>query len=213
MVDVIVQRVCVTLVACGRRLLLMLALAAVASAAPIGLGVVSFDVLIPGGLGAPGVNAFTVSNLTGDPTASGFALPPDFPAITPLTFRSASLKLNGAAGVQTVSLGDLGPGQFSPVSLHFADTLRFSSATFSATLDRQTFQLAGGASFTANSANILAQLVPASGSSLIPGSDFVLITTDNTPTSVPEPASLGFSLLGVTILLASRRGQNSRSST
>src|ERR1700738_3975513 len=124
MPDVIVYRFFMTLAASGQRALCMMALTAVASAAPISLGVVSFDVLIPGGPGAPGVNAFTVSNLTGDPSASGFALPPDFPAITPLTLRGASLMLNGASGFQTISLGDLGPGQFSPLSLHFADTLR-----------------------------------------------------------------------------------------
>lgn len=198
--------------ACGRTLLLVLAVGATASAAPTGLGVLSFDVLIPGSPGAPGVNAFTVSNLTGNPMMAGFALPPDFPVIDSLTFRNASLMLNGALGLQTISLGDLAPGQFSPLSLHFTDTRRFSSAILNATLDRQSFQLAGDTTYTADSANITAELVPASGPSLVPGSDVVLILANNTPSSVPEPASSGFVLVGVTVFLAFRRAQHCRSS-
>jgi hypothetical protein len=47
--------------------------------ADIGLGYISFDNLIPGTPGSPGVNGFTIANLTGDPSSGGNDLPPDFP--------------------------------------------------------------------------------------------------------------------------------------
>ena len=52
----------------------------------IALGVLSFDQLIPSAGGSPGINGFTISNLSGP-----FALPPDLPVITSLTFNSAVL--------------------------------------------------------------------------------------------------------------------------
>ncbi len=197
----------------SRSLGLVLVLTTCASGATVGLGVLSIDSLIPGAPGAPGVNAFTISNFTGDAASGGFALLPDFPAMTPLTFRGASLILNGPSGLQTIALGDLGPGQFSPLSLHFADTLRFSSASLSLTLDRQSFQLGGSGTFNANTANIVTQLLPASGSSLVPGSDFALIAANNAPSAIPEPASSGLALFGTVIFIALRRAWPRHSSS
>lgn len=48
--------------------------ATLCSGGVISVGVLSFDQLIPAGGGSPGVNGFTISNLSGL-----FALPPDFP--------------------------------------------------------------------------------------------------------------------------------------
>ena len=154
----------------------------------LNLGVVSFDNLIPGGL-SPGVNAFDVSNLTD----SSFALPPDFPSVTPVTLKNSTLKLFGSTN-QTLALGDIGPGFLAPAA-SFPDTADFSSAEFTADLDVTTFLLSGGGTFTANSAAIDVFLNPSSGLNLVAGVDFALITVSNEPTAVPEPAS--WPLLGL----------------
>ena len=162
------------------------------------VGYLSLDILIPGAPGSPGVNAFTVGDLTGDPSAGGFAVPPTFPVITSLTFKNSSLVLVSGGFSQTFLLGDIGPGFFSSNELEFADIEDFSSATFSATLDTTSLQLDGGGSFAASSALISALLLPSSGNSLVAGTDFVYITVFNEETAVPEPASY---LLVGTILL------------
>jgi hypothetical protein len=153
------------------------------------VGYLSLDVLIPGAPGSPGVNAFTIGDLTGDPFAGGFAVPPTFPVITSLTFKDSSLVLVSGGSSQTFLLGDIGPGFFSSHALEFADTEDFSSATFSATLDTTSLQLDGGGSFTASSALISALLLPSSGNSLVAGTDFVYINVSDEVSAVPEPAS------------------------
>ena len=40
------------------------------------IGYLSWDIIIPGAPGSPGVNAFTIGNLTGDPLTRGNDLPP-----------------------------------------------------------------------------------------------------------------------------------------
>jgi hypothetical protein len=152
----------------------------------LNLGVVSFDNLIPGDLG-PGVNAFDISNFTGS-----FGLPPDFPSLTDVTFKNSTLKLFGGT-TQILALGDIGPGFLAPAA-SFPDTDDFSSAEFTADLDVTTFLLAGGGTFTANSAAIDIFLNPSSGLNLLAG-DFALITVSNEPTAIPEPAS--WPLLGL----------------
>ena len=172
--------------------------AAVCQAGAISIGYLSLDILIPEAPDSPGVNTFTVGNLTGDPLTGGNDVPPTFPVLTPLTFQNSSLVLWSGGNSQTIDLGDIGPGFFSPFSLEFADTEDFSSATFSATLDATSFQLDGGGWFTASSGLISALLLPSSGNSLVAGTDFVYITVFNEETAVPEPASY---LLVGTILL------------
>jgi hypothetical protein len=157
--------------------------------ADISVGYLSFDALIPGAPGSPGVNAFTIGNLTGDPSAGGFAVPPTFPVTTFLTFQNSSLVLVSGGSSQTFLLGDIGPGFFSSNALEFADTEDFSSAVFSATLDTTSLQLDGGGSFTASSSLISASLLPSSGDSLVAGTDFVYIDVSNEISAVPEPAS------------------------
>ena len=158
------------------------------------VGYLSLDVLIPDAPGSPGVNTFTIGNLTGDPSAGGFAVPPTFPVTTFLTFQNSSLVLVFGGSSQTFLLGDIGPGFFSSNALEFADTEDFSSATFSATLDATSLQLDGGGSFTASSALISASLLPSSGDSLVAGTDIVYINVSNEVSAVPEPES--YLLLG-----------------
>lgn len=155
----------------------------------LNLGYVSFDTLIPGVPGFPGVNSFTIGNLTGDPGAGGFALPPDFPSFTGAVFRNSSLTLNIGNSPTVMALGDIGPGFFSPPSLEFADTIEFSSARFTASLDSPDFLLSGGSTFTANSLLIDVLLSPAAGNALAPGIDVTLITVSDAVTPIPEPAS------------------------
>ena len=163
------------------------------------VGYLSWDVLIPGAPGSPGVNAFTIGNLTGDPLAGGNDLPPTFPILTSLTFKNSSLVLWSGGVSQTIELGDIGPGFFSPVNLEFPDTTLFSSAILSATLDNTSLQLDGGGGFTATSDAISAVLLPSAGNSLEAGTDFTLIQVSPEVSGVPEPLSL--LLLATSILL------------
>src|SRR5688500_3442859 len=100
----------------------------------INLGFVSYDVLIAGDAESPGVNAFSISNFTGDPRTCWFSLAPDFPFYSSPFFTGASFTLTLDGLVSVVHLGDLGPGSFSSPSLEFPSIQLFSSAVFSATL-------------------------------------------------------------------------------
>jgi hypothetical protein len=153
------------------------------------VGYLSLDVFIPADSGSPGVNNFTVANLTGDPSAGGFAVPPTFPVTTSLTFKNSSLVLVSGVSSQTVDLGDIGPGFFSSSDLEFADTVAFSSATFTATLDATALQLDGGRTFVVSSELISTLLSPSSGDTLTAGTDFAYINVTGDLAPVPEPAS------------------------
>src|SRR5690349_12916398 len=77
-----------------------------ATAAPISIGTLAYDELIRGA-----TSVFSISNFTGDPASGGFALPPDFPSLTAVTFKNASLTIVADGGVETIlDLGDIGPG-------------------------------------------------------------------------------------------------------
>lgn len=155
------------------------------------LGVLSYDVFIPGIPGSPGVDAFDIANFTG-----AFSLPPDFPATDNLTFQSASLTLFpvGLAPV-VMALGDIGPGflldAFGNPVVQVPDSEVFTSAEFTATLSPLSFALAGGGPFTAGSAVIDTVLMPSNGATLTAGVDSALIeTTGSLSTSTPEPSSI-----------------------
>ena len=166
----------------------------------------SFDNFIPGSPGNPGVNSFTIGNLTGDPATGGNAVPPTFPVLTLMTFKNGSLQLFSGGSSQTLTLGDIGPGFFSSNALQFPDTKDFSSAIFSATLDATFLQLDGGASFTASSDQVSVLLVPLVGSSLVAGTDLALIEVSNeTPSEIPEPSSAPIVLTLVLLLFWLRR--------
>ena len=179
-------------------IVLMLLFPALSFSSSIYLGLVSFDVLIPAGAG-PGVNVFSISNFTGDPGSGGFALPPDFPAFTNLTFMNASLTVNDGILPVVFSLGDLGPGSLSPAILQFPDTSLFISATFSATLSQTSIVLANATIFNAGSPTITVQILPSSGPTLQAGTDFGLISISEAAASVPEP---GTSLLTIASVFA-----------
>lgn len=180
-------------------------------AGELSIGYLSLDILISGAPGSPGVNTFTVGNLTGDPLNGGNDLPPTFPVLTPLTFKNSTLVLWSGDTSQTIDLGDIGPGFFNPLSLEFADTVLFSSAVFSATLDNTTLQLDGGGAVTLASPSVSASLFPSDGPTLAPGVDLVLLNVSfEAPAAVPEPAS--WTLLVIPLLflwpcrsIASRR--------
>jgi len=158
----------------------------------INLGIVSFDVFLPPDVpdGNPGVNALNISNMTGT-----FSAGSDFPAITPLTFQSATLTLSPAESNPVPALGDVGPGLllnafFNPWLLA-PDTDASGSARFQATLDKTVFSPGDGSVFTADSSLLNdVTLLPSNGTNLTAGTDFALITVLGTISApaVPEPA-------------------------
>ena len=146
----------------------------------VSLGIFSLNTLIPGVPGSPGVNDFAIDNLSGS-----FSLLPDFPASDPLTFMNSSVVLTLQGGSQqTITLGNLGSGSFTPASLQFSASTSFTSAIFTATLNPTSFSLGGGSSFQAASPQLSVILSPSSGAVLSPGVDFARISVTS---SVPEP--------------------------
>jgi len=157
-----------------------------AFASTVNLGVFSFDNLIPDGA-TPGVNVFDISNYTG-----AFDLPPDLPVATGVTLQNAMLNLDiddidGGGSVQIV-LGDIGPGVFTPANAaEFSDTIAFTDATLTATLDNTSLTLDDGSTFTADP-NISVTILPSTGVDLAAGTDFAIITAAAAVTT-PEPST------------------------
>lgn len=165
--------------------------------ASVNLGDLSFNTLIPSAPGSPGINQFEVDNFTG-----AFALPPDFAAMSGLSFDSATLLLNLVGGsTQTVALGDLTEGSNTPLSVQFSASNGFTSAQLTATLNQTKFSLAGGSSFNAASGQINVLLTPASGTTLVPDTDFALITISGTSTAIPEPPGIWLATALVLIIV------------
>lgn len=181
-------------------------------AASINLGFLSFDTLIPGADGAPGVNGFTIADLTGDPAVTGGSgIDPDFPVFSLVIFQSAKLTLTSAGQVATeIDLGDLGPGFNTPLSAQFPDTEQFASAVLTLVLGQAILQLADGSVFLADKAEITVTLLPAFGNSLIPGSDLALIELNGViaPSGIPEPGTLGLVFCALGALAVARRVTN-----
>ena len=180
---------------------LLLFISAIARAGEFPIGVLSYDVLIPSSPGAPGVDAFNLSNLTG-----GFDLPPDFPVATGVTWDNTYLTLTLLGDSQeVVLLGNISPGPLldssgNPLpSLQFPDTTQFLSAAFTGTLDLTNLTLFDGGTFSA-SHSISFTLLPSSGSTLVAGTDAGVIQAS--PSSVPEPST---GLLLLTLLLMTYR--------
>jgi hypothetical protein len=170
----------------ARQLLVIagLLIPASASANTVYLGVFSFDNLIPDGA-TPGVNVFDISNYTG-----AFDLPPDFPVATGITLKNAVLKvdIDGGASLQ-IMLGDIGPGVFTPpLTAEFSDTIAFTDATLTATLDNTSLILFNGSTFTADP-NISATILPSTGQDLAAGTDFAIVTASEAAVTTPEPAT------------------------
>lgn len=159
----------------------------------ITVGFVSFDLLIPGGSGVPGVNAFSIGSFTGSNS-----LAPDFPVINDISFLNSSLMLVGDF-TGTVNIGTVVPGSVTPASLEFPDTTAFLSATFSTTLSQTTFTLFDGRTLTASQSMISAQLLPSAGVTLTAGTDLVVLTVEAYDATVPEP-SYGL-VVSITLLI------------
>jgi len=166
---------------------ILLACSTVALGGVVNLGILNFDELIPGDGDNPGVNVFSITNLTGDPLLSGFALPPDFPVFTFVDFLNSILTLDDGGSLPVVDLGIISPGPFAPPgSLLFPDTVAFTSGIFSATLSQTSLLLADGTTFIAGSSTVVVTIVP-SGGSLVPG-DFAIISV--TGELAPEPRTI-----------------------
>jgi len=177
----------------GVRLLLLcfalLALPERARADVISLGTLSFETSI---IGAS--NHFVVGNFTGAESA-----PPDFPVLTPLTFVNASLQLSHlVSGVlETILLGDLGPGQYPTIDYLLPDL--FTQARFTTTVLAPVFALAGGDTFVPSTTSITADLLASAGE-LLPG-DVVSIDIEGTRVrAVPEPAAAVLLILSASAL-------------
>ena len=172
-------------------LIVSLGLATQAHAGLVNLGVLSFSTLIPANPPDPGVNAFSISNFTGDPGSGGFALPPDFNVFTPVTFLNSTLTIVIGGVSQDISLGDLAPGSYNPSSLEFSSDTLFDSATFTATLDTTSLTLDDASTVTALTDQLSITLSPTLTGTLTADIDLAIITAetiDPTTTDVPEPA-------------------------
>jgi hypothetical protein len=179
-----------------------------ATGAPISIGTLAFDELIPGA-----TSVFSISNYTGDPASVGFALPPDFPSLTPVTFTNASLVLVADGGiVTTLDLGDIGPGPLLSTTgdpllmLQFPVSAALLSARFTATIATGSLALAGasgslalagGDTFEPATLSILAELLPGLDPFLVPGAAMTTIDVDGTRVAaVPEPMTATLLLIG-----------------
>src|SRR5436190_15593087 len=89
---------------------LVLCISAAAFGDTLNLGFISYAVLSPADVGTPGINVFNIANFTGDPLSAGFALPPDFPVFTALTFFGSNLTLFDSGPPVVVPLGPIQPG-------------------------------------------------------------------------------------------------------
>jgi MprA protease rhombosortase-interaction domain-containing protein len=177
-IEAFTRSVCLAIVA-------VLACAVSANAAPVAIGTLSYDEFIPGA-----TNAFNINNFT-----DAFALPPDFPVLTALTFSGAALHVVEEDGSEfDVALGDIAPGPLldsgNPLfSLQFASTTGFLSVRLTATLLVSSWLLDDGTTFTPSTLNLIADLFPSNGQVLAAG-DFTTISIDSDPVAtVPEPAT------------------------
>jgi len=166
---------------------------------PISIGFISFDIRIPPA-GGPGVNVFSISNLTGD-----FGLPADFPVVDSLVFVGSTLTLVGENTSEAVLLGDLAPGLWDSIdALQFPDTSLFSAAIFQATLSGIDLHLLDGSTFSA-AAIVTARLSPSSNSFLTAGTDFALIEVmPGQAATVPAPPTFVLLGSGIAILAVVR---------
>ena len=185
-------------------LALLLAMPAFGSSTIIGL--FSFDTITVGNPPDPGVNGFGISNLTGDPASLGFALPPDFPVYTFLTFNQVTLTSILGGVTSDIFLGDFGPGTHAPLAAQFSDSLSFDSATLTGTLSNTNLILWDGTHVVANSSQFVAVLLPSSGYFLAAGLDMVPISVETSAEGeVPEPGTMAMVLLSSISVWAYRR--------
>jgi hypothetical protein len=195
--------------------MMLIAPVVAAHADPINLGFISFDNLIPSDGGIPGIDGFTIGNLTGDPAAGGFGLPTDFPVFSPILFVNSILTVVENGLSTDYLLGNIGPGFFQPDVLQFLTSAQITSATFAAQLGPLVFTLADGTIWSANSTSVTASLLPSSGSFLTAGLDVALLTVDASqqstpPSSVPEPRTWLLVASGIAIVAGWRARTRAR---
>ena len=161
----------------------------------------------------PGVNFFTIANLTGDPAAEGFASE-DFPIFSSIDFTASTLTVVADGASVSLPAGDIGPG-FAD-SLRFPDSVQISSATFLATSNPAVFTLGDGSTWVPDSPLLSATLLPSDGRSYLTPGDFALLTIEanpqpETPDPVPEPGT-ALLMAGGIASLASWRTRRRRES-
>jgi hypothetical protein len=162
-----------------------------ALAAPINIGLFSFDVLISGSEGSPGVVGFQILNLSGDPQLGGSALSPDFPVMTPLVYRDVEVSVLSSGITRLFTLPDIAPGSLAPSNLQFSSDTQFESAMLQLSLNTIEMSLEGGMLGTAVDDSLLATITPSVGSVLVPGQDLQLLTISlQDVLDVPEPSTL-----------------------
>lgn len=171
----------------------------------IPIGTLSFDSFIPE------VNAFNISNYTGDPAVGGYSLPPDLPVFDGLTLIGSYIDIITDNGSQTISLGDISPGPLldpsgNPLlSLQYLETENILSATLSGQLSMTSFYLYDGSLFNADSDLFSVLLNPSSGGYLTAGLDLAVIDiAGQTTTSVPEPATILLMASGIGMIAVYR---------
>jgi len=182
-------------------LLLLCLLSIPLAASTIGIGLISFDVVIPTGA-SPGVNALATYDFTG-PTYGPFG--GNSYVVDPLNFVNATLTVYFVGGGSMVEFqGEIFPGELMSGGQPFPtfpSTTEIASAVLTATLSQTTFTLSDGRTFTA-SPDITVDLAPASGSMLAPGVDFAAIDAQSAGGATPEPgpvALVPFGILGLAL--------------
>ncbi len=187
-----------------RSLLLLAMGACLVTAAPVYVGVIAFNELIPSAPGAPGVNVFDIQNFTG-----AYSFPPDLPVVSDLTILSASLQLyQGATLYDTLLLGDIGPGPLLNLAgdplAQVAGDLSFTAARLVGTLSFTSLLLDTG-----GTVDILPFLdvvfAPGSGPSFNFGDGVAIRVETVTSSAVPEPVPGWMLLAGMAVLAAHRR--------
>jgi hypothetical protein len=198
-------------IASVRTTVLLLAGILTAQADMVPVGYFTYSSFIPAGAG-PGVNRFSIANLTSDPATGGYALEPDFPFFSQVLLNNASLTLLSSSVEQEISLGTLAAGFHDQSSLEFPETKLFQSATFRATIAGGTYRLFNGSFASVADQQISAILRPAFGENLQADIDLQILEIDarlDEATVIPEPASflpLAATVLGV-LYMVRRRGR------
>lgn len=162
---------------------LLLAASALPAAAGVPVGTISLAVDFK-----LGTYSIQIRNLTGDPAAGGYALPPDYPVLTALTWQQASVTYttidqSGNQLSRTVALGTIAPGTFTSRDLVFNQSTVFQSITLSAVIVPGTFVTRTG-TYTSPDLAVAAELKRQDGKTVQAfDSADVLVTQANAVTS------------------------------